>query len=251
MMMDSARLRRPRRDRLVDSVVRSLDEAILSGRMRPGERLLTTQLAENLEVSQATVREALLMLQSRGLVSIRPRRGTFVTRLSPEEARDLCRVRAIMESYALEIGFARIDAAFKDNLLQLVAELETCQLPDDMPRIIELDLAIHQLIVEIGESPRLIEVWSSLNGRIGALFLTGLEYQNASLRDVVSLHQALIEAITSRDLERARKAVIDHYLTGDPERHVHGAAMIAAAELVTVDDRESRANASTFDEHNR
>jgi DNA-binding GntR family transcriptional regulator len=106
-----AKLRRPSRLRLVDGVTHSLEDAILAGRMRPGERLIETKLCDELAVSRTTLREALLMLERRGLVRSEPRRGTFVTRLSREESMDLCATRAILEAYAVSIGFDHFDAA--------------------------------------------------------------------------------------------------------------------------------------------
>src|SRR5829696_8958520 len=90
MPPETLKLRTPSRARLVDDVYRSLEEAILSGRMRPGERIVESWLSEHLAVSRTTVREALLMLERAGYVVSEPRRGTFVTRLPREEALDLC-----------------------------------------------------------------------------------------------------------------------------------------------------------------
>src|ERR671929_1753007 len=94
------RLRPPSRLRLVDEVCRSLEEAILSARIRPGERLVETAIADQLGVSRTTIREAFLMLQQRGLIQSTPRGGTFVTRLSREDALDLGYTRALLEGFA-------------------------------------------------------------------------------------------------------------------------------------------------------
>src|SRR5262245_34001185 len=90
MSSELLKLRARRRARIVDDVYRSLEEAILSGRMRPGERLVESKIADHLGVSRTTVREALLMLERQGYVVSKPRRGTFVTRLAREDALDLC-----------------------------------------------------------------------------------------------------------------------------------------------------------------
>lgn len=72
--------------RLVDEVVRSLSSAILAGDLRPGHRLTVIPIAQAFGISQSTTREALLMLEQRGLVSTNPRRGVFVTPLSERES---------------------------------------------------------------------------------------------------------------------------------------------------------------------
>src|ERR687887_1142702 len=109
MPPEMLKLRAPSRARLVDDVYRSLEEAILSGRMRPGERLVESWIAEYLKVSRTTVREALLMLERQGYVVSKPRRGTFVARLAREDALDLCYNRALLESFAVGAGYQRID----------------------------------------------------------------------------------------------------------------------------------------------
>ena len=179
MPPETLKLRTPSRARLVDDVYRSLEEAILSGRMRPGERIVEAWLSEHLDVSRTTVREALLMLEHEGYVVSKPRHGTFVTRLAREDAQDLCYSRALLESFAVSSGYARIDGALFATLEACLERMRMCHLPDDVPALIQIDLAFHRPLIELGGSRRLIELWSSLNGQIGALVLTSLEHQHA------------------------------------------------------------------------
>jgi len=227
-----ARLAPARRHRIVDDVARSLEDAILSGGMRPGERLIGTQLAEQLGVSQTTVREALLMLENRGLVKSEPRRGTFVTRLAPEDARDLCRMRALLEGYAVFVGIANVGADRLARMDDCVAEMSRCRLPDDVPRLIRIDLRFHQLIAESAGSDRLVTLWASLNGQVGALFITGLEHRHASIEDIAGFHRQLIWALRSGDPAVAEAAVVDHYVTGTPGAVLTHAAILHAVELL-------------------
>src|SRR3712207_3144547 len=154
------KLRPPTRLRLVDDVASSLEDAILAGRVRPGERLIETRVCAELGVSRTTLREALLMLERRGLVRGEPRRGTFVTRLSRDEARDLCLVRALLEAYAVGTGYARLDEATFARLDALVAEMATCRLPEETPRLIRLDRDFHGLLVRVADSARVRELWA-------------------------------------------------------------------------------------------
>ena len=212
MLEDGLKLRPPSRARLVDDVYRSLEEAILSGKMRPGDRLVETWISDKLEVSRTTVREALLMLERQGYVVSVPRRGTFVTRLAREDALDLCYNRALLESFAVGIGYARIDGAVIHQLEGCVDRMRGCRLPDDVPQLIQIDLAFHRPLVEVSGSRRLIELWSSLSGQIGALVLRSLEEQHARIEDVVAFHQRLLDAIRSGDADVARRGVIEHYV---------------------------------------
>jgi DNA-binding GntR family transcriptional regulator len=180
--------------------------------MRPGERIVEAWLSEHLNVSRTTVREALLMLEREGYVVSEPRRGTFVTRLPREEALDLCYMRALLESFAVRAGYARIDTPLLERLSACVEQMRLCRLPDDVPRLIQIDLALHRNLIELAESRRLIDLWSSLNGQIGALVLRSLEQQHASIEDVVAFHRRLLDAIASGDATMAQQGVIDHYV---------------------------------------
>src|SRR5262245_65835545 len=135
------KLRAPSRARIVDAVYRSLEEAIRSGRMRPGERLVETKIADHLEISRTTVREALLMLERQGYVISKPRRGTFVTRLAREEALDLCYTRALLESFAIRAGYTRIDTLVIERLHDCIEQMSFFRHTDDKPRRSPLDLA--------------------------------------------------------------------------------------------------------------
>ena len=205
-------LRVPNRARLVDDVRQSLEDGILTGQIKPSERLIEASIAEQLGVSRTTVREALLMLERQGLVVTKPRRGTFVARLSRQDALDLGYTRALLEGYAVRIGFRLIDEALLARLERLTDGMGTCRLPRDVPHLIQLDLDFHRLIVEICESPRIIELWSNLSGQIRALFITTLENEHATVEYIVRFHRQLIDGLRSGDPSIAQQAVLTHYV---------------------------------------
>src|SRR6202045_5255261 len=82
---------------LHDQVVTELRQAILSGRLKPGERLVEGRLADELGVSRNPVREAIRVLASEGLVDVAARRGASVAVMSDQEARETIEVRALLE----------------------------------------------------------------------------------------------------------------------------------------------------------
>jgi DNA-binding GntR family transcriptional regulator len=200
------------RRRLVDEVSRTIEEAILAGTMRPGERLVEAAIAERLSVSRTTVREALLMLERQGLITSRPRRGTFVTRLSREEGLDMGFTRALLEGFAVGAGFERIDAQVLGRMEQLLEAMGACRLPADIPRLMQIDMDFHRPLVEAARSPRLLDLWSGLNGQIRALYLTTLESEHVQIAEIVAIHQLLIDAIRSGDPALAQRTVFQHYV---------------------------------------
>jgi DNA-binding GntR family transcriptional regulator len=185
--------------------------------MQPGERLVETRIAEELGVSRSTIREAFLKLEHQGLVVNHPRRGTFVTRLSQADALDLGYARALIEGFAVTIGHARVDEQVVAQLEGYLVEMSTCDLPEDLPRLFRIDLAFHRLLVETAHSSRLMDLWSSLSGQIGALLIRGVEHQHANIGDVVALHRRLLDTVRSPDPRGIQRAVFEHYVRLPPD----------------------------------
>src|SRR6058998_1823102 len=78
---------------LPEAVAQKLRDAILAGQLKPGERLVEQKLAANLGIGQPTLREALKELEFQGFVRKSPKKGTYVTELTPEDFRQIQEVR--------------------------------------------------------------------------------------------------------------------------------------------------------------
>ena len=85
---------------LRDVVFNTIKDGILSGRLRPGERLLENQLAEELGVSRTPIREALRMLEIENLVDLIPRKGAQVREMSEKDIKDVLEIRKVLEELA-------------------------------------------------------------------------------------------------------------------------------------------------------
>src|SRR3954454_19257742 len=122
-----------------------LEEAILGGELKPGERLRAEALAQRFGTSRTPIREALLQLEAHGLVEVEPNRGAVVKAFDRDDLQDLYEVRALIEPHAAaraatrisEVGVARLEALC-DEADQLVANEE-----------------FHRLILDAAQSPRL------------------------------------------------------------------------------------------------
>jgi DNA-binding GntR family transcriptional regulator len=232
--MTRANASESKHSRLVDEVVRTLSSTILAGDLRPGDRLTVIPLAQEFGVSQSTTREALLILEQRGLVRSNPRRGVFVTRLSEQEAVDLCRMRALLEAYTITIAGRDIPESTLDALRRHVAAMDLCVLPRDLPQLIQCDLAFHQLIAALGKSETLLEAWSRLSGRIGALILRSMEEKKLRREDLVSFHAEVVTALATHDVENGRRAIIQHYIRGHADEQMQTNAIANAAQAVAT-----------------
>lgn len=93
---------------LRDVVFENLREAILEGKLKPGQRLMEVQLAEQLGVSRTPVREAIRKLELEGLVVMLPRKGAYVANMSLKDIMDVLEVRASLEGLAAYLAAERI-----------------------------------------------------------------------------------------------------------------------------------------------
>jgi DNA-binding GntR family transcriptional regulator len=136
-------------------------------------------------------------------------------------------------------GYSRIDDVVLGQLAACIAQMRVCRLPADVPQLIQIDLAFHRPLIEVGGSRRLRELWSSLNGQIGALVLRGLEEQQANIDHVIAFHQALLDAVASGDSQRAQRAVLDHYVRveeRDAVRNEHMHQLVGALAPIYQED---------------
>ncbi len=222
--------------RLVDEVTLALEEEILSGELRPGDHLTVLPLVQRFGMSQSTIREALLMLERRGLVKTIPRRGAYITRLAEEEATELCRMRALIEGYAVTVGMDNVTDALIAELEGYVQQMKQCALPKHLPRLIQMDLIFHQRIAELAASDTLLEVWSSLSGRIGALIIRSVEANRLDIADVTQLHTEVLDALGTRSPRACCLAVINHYLPVSESRRLHMESIDQAVQAMVMVD---------------
>ncbi len=136
-----------------------IQKRIADGTYRSGDRIVETQLARELNVSQAPVREALLELSAMGLLEERPYSGTFVRRLTAEDIEDIYNTRAFLDEYAARRAARRITP---ERMAALEALLEKMDHAADDASFAEMDMAFHAMIVDAAGSPSLKRAWENL-----------------------------------------------------------------------------------------
>lgn len=196
------------RSTLRERALAALRSAITSGRYRPGEHLGEVELATHLGVSRGTVREALRHLQQEGLVTVGNRGMLRVNTVSPQEVRELFRVRAALEGLAVAeiIASPQRDAAVA-SLRTALAKLPDT--PDDFAENLEADLGFHLLLCRLSGNTMLVESWRHLEGRIRVTIMNG-ESTEAPTMMARDRHAPIVEAIARGDVEAATTVVEQH-----------------------------------------
>ena len=203
-----------------DFVYRSLKELILSGRLRPGNRLVHQELGDRLAVSRTPVREALERLYQEGYAGRRPRRGYYVAEFDPGNVRDLYGTREALEIFAYdstcEKGFRKEQIAELTELLNQYTAL----FPGTVSRArLDLDKQFHLKLAsfcgnaELGRTLELVFEKISLKRRLDG---HGLATGNDPLRD----HKALLAAIVEGRHQGGRE-ILQRHIREACERLLH------------------------------
>lgn len=136
-----------------------IQEQIATGRYRAGDRIVETQLAKELNVSQAPVREAILELASMGLLEERPYSGSIVRTLTAEDVEDIYNTRAFIDEYAAKKAAQRITEQELRDMEMLLHEMDEAE---DIHTFVEKDIQFHAMIVDAAGSPALKRMWDGL-----------------------------------------------------------------------------------------
>ena len=218
-----------KQERLSDAIVRQLENLILEGVLRPGERLPPErELAAQLQVSRPSVREALQRLEAAGLVETRHGGGTFVRNAfaetltdpladlfqrHPEAAVDFVEFRYTLDGIVAYYAALRGTDADREILTQRFRAIEAVHSKDDFVEEADRDADFHIAIAEASHNVVLLHVVRSLLEllRKDVIFNRNLLYSRKDARDLLmEQHRKIYELIMSRDAEGARAAAQAH-----------------------------------------
>ncbi|MCC7311398.1 MAG: GntR family transcriptional regulator [Sulfuritalea sp.] len=215
--------------RLADVVAREIEQRVLAGRLKPGDRLPSERdLSAQLGVSRASLREAIHKLAARGLLESRQGGGTFVTnrldsgfgnpweeilRDHPAVHEDMLEFRYMLEGRAAECAAQRATVADRERVRQCLAQLEEAFAGDDLDRQVDTDLAFHQAIAEASHNVIVGHLTASLlrlmrdNLRRN---LSELMQVPAAREQLLDQHRAVWHAIEQGKAGQALEAAADH-----------------------------------------
>ena len=158
-MKERTAKRKPAKETLRANIKDYIQKQIASGVYRPGDRIVETQLAREMNVSQAPVREAVLEMVSQGLLEERPYSGHFVRDMGPAEVEDIYNIRAVVEEYAARRAAT---LAAEERLAEMEQVLRKMDQNRELDTFIRLDIEFHTLVMDAAGSPALKRAWSML-----------------------------------------------------------------------------------------
>lgn len=202
------------KDRLSEVVASQIRDAIRSGRLKPGDRLVESELAERLDVSKTPVREAMRDLERQGLLQLHPRRGSFVRNITLQDLREIRILRATLEGLAMRLGIEQGDPApWIEELQDLIAQMRETSSPTEMN---ELHAAFHVALSSRSNNARLDEMLASLQTQT-RIFLSFVHLLYESPAAIAEEHVAFIDVIRARN-PLLVQPLIDHHILEDGAR---------------------------------
>jgi len=194
---------------LRELVYLELKQKILTGEIASQTRLMEIDLAEKMNVSRTPIREAIRELANDGLVTIEPRRGAYVSRISIKDMVDVFEVREDLEGLAAYLAAERISAEQKKELSELVDRYEAAVGKSAKEEIVELDEKFHNYVVQCSGNATLIHMVNQIQEL--SLRFRYIYYDDFSVYEKMPVrHKKIAKAIIKGNSEVARNEADSH-----------------------------------------
>jgi len=196
---------------LYQEVADRLRQQIYSRTLEPGSWIDEMKLAQEFGISRTPLREALKVLAVEGLVTMKLRRGAYVTEVSRDDVSQVYHLLALLESDAAATVAAHADAAQRAQLQQLHARLEKQARQRDA--FFATNEQFHMALLEIAGNRWALQIVTDLR-KVMKLNRHHSLFKQGRLSDSLAEHRALMDAISARDAERARALMRAHFEHG-------------------------------------
>jgi DNA-binding GntR family transcriptional regulator len=190
-------------------VMDALRERIVSGAMRPGQRLVEQEIATEFGISRGPVRSAITGLHALGLVTVSPRRGAEVAIFSAQDVIEIYELREALEVIALDHAH-HISATVIERLrAEIDRSLRAWQIQDHRASV-DADLEFHRELCHLSPNSRLIGAWETQAEQFRTVMSAALRSDPKLVEPVVNKHEAIFEALVRGDVELAKEALTRH-----------------------------------------
>ena len=208
---------------LRDVVFENIRNAILDSTLKPGERLMEIQLAEQLGVSRTPVREAIRKLELEGLVIMVPRKGAYVASISKKEVLDIMELRIGLEGIAARLAAERISKHEIEDLEHISTALGKSIEKNDLESMMKYDEEFHNYIFEITGNYKLKSIFATIWEPVYNKFRLSYMSDYSSAVNIVDEHKKILtalkkgnkdlaESLAKEHIEKSEQFMIDHLM---------------------------------------
>jgi DNA-binding GntR family transcriptional regulator len=198
---------------LYEQVAERLRTRIYAHELPPGGWIDEQALALEYGISRTPLREALKVLAAEGLVLLKPRRGCYVTQLSEQDIDEVFPVMAMLEGRVAEVAARRATSADLARLADIHEELEKHAAANNADRFFEANQRFHAALQEIAGNRYLAQLIDDARKVIKLTRRDSLRLEGR-LKQSLEEHREILDALRTKDTERARQSMHDHLLSG-------------------------------------
>ncbi|MEU6609244.1 GntR family transcriptional regulator [Streptomyces shenzhenensis] len=199
-----------RKTLISDRVYDLLRQAIVDGDLEPNERVVESEIARRLGVSQAPVRDAVKQLAREGLLMHVPRRGHFVVEISSQDAEYARQVREPLERLAAQLATEHITDDQLRELDATVERMHAAVAANDVGRFRDADIEFHTLVSQAAGNPFLARMWEVIEPSLRALRAISDPLFEGDWHAMADEHGRLVNLLRAGDTEQAAEAFADH-----------------------------------------
>jgi len=192
-----------------DAVLSQLRNAILTNRLKPGERIREVQLAKDLGVSRPTLREAIYQLIHEGLLVQEPHKGVTVAEIDAATITDIAVVRAALETIAAKAIATDKDDSVRERLRQVWITYDEAAASGDTVRENEAHMELHRTVWMASHNSMLERIWPIVSASVNLALSTDIAARQDTERNR-RMHRELVEAILYNRRRRIVSAVREH-----------------------------------------
>ena len=184
----------------------------MTGQLPPGRRVNEAEIARQMRISRAPLREAIRQLEQEGLLVSIPRRGTAVVELSPADVEEVYTLRADLEARAIRRAIGRLTDADLARLESLLGTMDAAAgAADPTAALLEADIAFHRTIVASAGWSHLQRIWESLHPQTLTLY-TLRTVADWPARRHAARHRVVLDALRAADPAAAAEVIRKHIL---------------------------------------
>lgn len=207
------------RENLSGVVVNFIKESILLGQYKEGDHIPETEVALKLGISRAPVREGIKELEKEGIVTTIPRKGTFVTRFTEDDIREVFDIRLLLENninkiLIFEDKMKESDYKHLEGLVKEMEEIADSSLSDIEKSILinNKDMKFHRYIWKKSGSQRRVKILEGIFFQLRMAMLYDMN-ETSDFKVTATDHYDIIDSLRSKDIDRCKKALREHIIS--------------------------------------
>jgi DNA-binding GntR family transcriptional regulator len=195
-------------------VYNKLRDAILTGQLAPGTKLVEQVISTQMSISKTPVREAIRELSQEGLISFKARRGISVIDFTEKDINELVTLRASLEVLGVRLACDTLTKKDVSALSSILERIVASEKSRSYAELSNLDIEFHRFIILKSDNKRLIKAWKDIASQMHVLFRM-IHYFEFSDTYMSMMHGGLLEALSSCDKDRCERAFRSHILLSE------------------------------------